>query len=100
MVVEARLEHSVQSAGTETLTARTESSVWYQLLVAVTQTSVRLKTSPRERKVSREALAVGEVASVELLPWRRFFDSRVNTRYANGWHVLSADYRADLLVGS
>jgi hypothetical protein len=66
------------------------SSVLYQLLVAAKQMSVRLPKSLKGRKICHEevVVAVGEGAWVELLPWRGLFDRRVDSRYANEWHVL------------
>jgi hypothetical protein len=65
-------------------------NVLYQLLVAAKQMSLRLLMSLKERKICHEeaVVAVGEGAWVELLPWRGLFDRQVNSRYANGWHVL------------
>jgi len=66
------------------------SSVLYQLLVAAEQMIVRLPMSLKERKICHEEAEVAfeEGAWVELLPWRGFFGRSVNSRCANGWHVL------------
>jgi hypothetical protein len=100
MVVEVRLEQFFRSPGIEILIDYTESSVLYQLSVAATQMSVKLEMSLKGKKACHEEAVVAsvEVAWVGLLPWRRFLGRRVNTSYANGWHMLkNLSYGAGLL---
>lgn len=89
MVADVHGKHSFQSVEVVISDGCMESSELYLLLAEGTQTCARSQTLLRNWKISHEEATVAalEGAGVEIPPWQRFLDKRVNIGQVNWLHM-------------